>query len=151
METLLAAVLVALVALAAFAAYGTAQNYLRDAMTISRLQADVGFALNHLSRNLCRATVIQFDAAANELDVTVPTIDSTGLIKPTTMAYWRQGAELRWAQDKTQKAAYQVLADHATAFTVAATGTAATVTLTCAAGTQTFTLTSTTVIRGRQE
>lgn len=149
MELLLAAALVSVVALAAFAAYGTAQNYLRDAMTMSRLQADTGLALRHLSRNLRRANALHFDAAARKLDLTVPT-NPADLTQTQTLTY--QFNPPQGTLVFTDGAgASQTLADHVTIFDVTATGTTAAVTLTSTSGTQTFSATSTTVVRGRQE
>ncbi|OGX40067.1 MAG: hypothetical protein A3C53_07225 [Omnitrophica WOR_2 bacterium RIFCSPHIGHO2_02_FULL_68_15] len=170
MEALLASALVSLVALGAFAAYGTSQTTLRQSFELSRLQGDTGFALRHLTRNLRQASGMAFDdtfpaddPVAAELQVTIPT-DPDDPSATTTMRYWRDRQTvsdpdddvLRWAEDAAAPDTNQILADHVTAFAVAdAGGSAVTVTLTTAFGRpplrQSYTLTSTVTLRGRQE
>lgn len=163
MEALLASALMSLVALGAFAAYGTSQTTLRQSFELSRLQGDAGFALRHLTKNLRQASGMLFDTVTEELKVTIPT-DLNDPSVTRTMLYWRDRQivsdpdddVLRWAEDAAVPGTNQVLAHHVTAFTVAKAGNSAvTVTLTTAFGhppfRQSYTLASTVTLRGRLE
>lgn len=155
MEILLASILLSLVAMGAFAIYGSSQTYLRDSMTQGRLQSDTAFALRHIARNVRRASAVTPDNATGGFRLTIPSTTTS-----VTMLYWIPAGTqlLRWDNDLAVAGGEQTLADRVTTLAVTdaslapmtAASTSLAITLTSTAGGQAFTLSTTTTLRGRQ-